>query len=212
MQADKDLSVFIDICHLIQAKGLVSGSGGNVSMRVGNEIVITPSGKSLEMIKLEDLVFLSKDGSFHCANGHVPSKEWQMHLNCYERADVNAVIHVHSTYAVAAACMADLDYACAIPVYTPGYAIRVGSLPVIPYIMPGSKELADAVANVIAKRNSVMMANHGVLAVGTGIESTLNVIEEIEDEVKLHFILNGRGNPLTKEQQKQLFSPNGYGK
>ena len=77
------IQLFLDTCHLIHAKGLVSGSGGNISLRCDDGILITPSGRSLESLKEEDLVLLQMDGSYTCPNGGIPSKEWRMHLACY---------------------------------------------------------------------------------------------------------------------------------
>ena len=128
-----------------------------------------------------------------------------MHLACYRaRPDVSALVHVHSSNAVAISCMKNADPACAIPVYTPGYSMRVGELPILPYMTPGSVELCDHVFPVIAKRNSVLLANHGPLAVGRSMEEALNIIEEIEDEAKLYLLLGDRGIAMTKAQQDAL--------
>lgn len=205
MELKNEVRRFLDLCHLLHEKDLVSGPGGNVSFRCGSQVMITPSGRRLESLKEEDVVFLSADGSFTSQNGGKPSKEWRMHLSCYSRNDIGAIIHVHSVYAMAVSCLKNLDRLCAIPVYTPGYGTRVGKLPVIPYELPGSVELADKVAAVIEKRNSVMMANHGVLTVGKTPEDALNLVEEIEEASKMYFALADQGRPLTEEQQTQLF-------
>lgn len=197
---------FLKVCHLIQANGLTSGSGGNVSIKTEEGILITPTGRSLESLKLEDLVLLHKDGSYICKNGGSPSKEWRMHLACYLRDEINAVVHVHSIHAVALSCMKSINENCAIPIYTPGYAIRVGKLPLLPYLTPGSIELCDSVAKVIKKRNSVLLANHGSIAVGKDIETALNLIEEIENEAKLFFLLGENGRYLSEKQQMLLKS------
>lgn len=204
MQIDNAVRLLLKVCHLIHAKGLVSGSGGNLNVRCGDKILITPSGRSLQMLKEDDLIHLSMDGSFWGKNGGVPSKEWRMHLACYQRGDVGAVAHVHSVYAVAAACLERTDAGCALPVYTPGYAARVGKLPKIPYYKSGSPELCDAVSAVIQERNSVLLANHGVLTVGRTMEDALNLVEDIEENAKMYFVLDGGGVALSEEQQALL--------
>lgn len=88
--------------------------------------------------------------------------------------------------------------------YTPGYSMRVGELPLLPYMTPGSVELCDHVFPLIAERNSVLLANHGPLAVGRSMEEALNIIEEIEDEAKLFLLLGDRGIAMTKAQQNAL--------
>ena len=117
---------------------------------------------------------------------------------------MTAVIHVHSIYSVAISSLKQVDSACAIPVYTPGYAARVGRLPLVPYMRAGSLELADSIMATITQRNSVLLANHGVLAVGASADQAFNIVEEIEENAHLHFILNGAGKALTEEQQEDL--------
>ena len=111
-------------------------------------------------------------------------------------ADVRVVLHVHSVYSVALACLKDLDYACAAPVYTAGYAGRIGNLTTLPYFESGSAALADGVKQVIAQRNSVLLANHGLLTVGASYEQALNLVEEVEANAQLFFILRDQGRSL----------------
>lgn len=191
---------FITYCHFIHAQGLVSGSGGNVSMRCGQDILITPTGRSLKVLKTEDIICLHQDGSYASPTKQKPSKEWRMHLQCYKYDGIHAVIHVHSVYATAVSCLKQLDMETALPMYTPSYAMRVGHLTAVPYYTPGSEALANAVDKIIAVRNSVMMCNHGILAVGPDLETALNIIEEIEENAKMYFILNGQGKALEKSQ------------
>ena len=128
-------------------------------------------------------------------------------MKCYlARPGVQAVVHVHSVYSVALSCMNDIDFKDVVPTYTPGFAIRVGHLPVIPYFHPGSAELADAVSTVIASRNSVLMKNHGLVAVGPTLETALNLAEEIEENAKIHFILAGNGSHLSESQIDELYT------
>ncbi len=192
----------VELCHVIYAKGMVGGSGGNVSIRDGDRILITASGVSLRDVSQDNLSHLSMSGEL--LQGPPQSKEWQMHIECYRRETVQAVVHVHSMYSVAIACQSDLDRACTMPVYTPGYSVRVGPLPAVPYLRPGSRELADAVGAVIAERDSVLLANHGVLATGTTPAAAFNLVEEIEENAHLHFILAGNGTALSEAQRTAL--------
>lgn len=194
---------FLHLCQCVSSKGYVSGSGGNISCRVGEHFLITPSGRALQSLKPEDLITLSPDGSF--SGSGKPSKEWVMHRSCYaNRDDINAIIHVHSVYTVAVACLKNLNLECAMPIYTPGYGVRVGKLPAITYQRPGSSILAENVAKIIKDRNSVLLVNHGVVAVGSSFESALNIIEEIEENAKLHFLLNGQGKFLNESEIADL--------
>lgn len=203
MTLDEQKRNLIRICHSIHSKGMVSGSGGNVSIMVEGGILITASGVSLESAAEENIVFVDSLERF--SGPFRPSKETALHLRCYTaRPDIMAVVHVHSVYSVALSCMRDIQDSCIVPAYTPGYGIRVGKLPVIPYYCPGSEELATAVSSYIAKRDSVLLRNHGLVAVGKTLDEALNLAEEIEENAKIHFILNGMGCYLTDAQIEEL--------
>ena len=196
---------FLDTCHRLQANGMTCSSGGNISVRLENgNILLTPSGRSFESLEKEDLITLHPDGSFESMNGGLPSKEWRMHLACYQRSDVNAVVHLHSISAVIVSCMKDRNFESAIPVYTPGYGMRVGHLPLLSYFTPGSVELSERVFDVLKDRNSVLLANHGSVTVGQTLETAVNIAEEIEDEAKIHIALRNNGIPLTEDEQRPL--------
>lgn len=200
MEINEHIEDFVNVCHLIQSKGLVSGTGGNVSFRCGDKIYITPTGAALEEITPEKISIVSlEDGK--PVNGLKPSKETMMHILCYrKRNDINAVVHVHSVYSVAIASMPEFLQCGKVPVYTPGYGLRVGSISVLPYKIPGSIDLAVEVSDSLENRNSALLANHGVVAIGKTAESALNLIEEIEENAKVYFITGGSANRLSQQQ------------
>jgi ribulose-5-phosphate 4-epimerase/fuculose-1-phosphate aldolase len=193
--------VLLQLCRRVYAQGLVTGSGGNISVRCGGDILITPTGRNLGTLAEDDPVRMHPNGEVAC--GGVPSRERYMHCRCYARTDVACVVHVHSVHATALACL-PLDPLCAMPAYTPGYAIGVGKLPVLPYRRPGSEDLADMAGKAVAGRNSVLLAKHGVLTVGNNTEQAVNIAEEIEENARIFFILAGRGAGLTDEEQAEL--------
>ncbi len=219
MHNPEHIRILLQLCRRLYDKGLVGGSGGNVSLRSGDGILITPTGRNLGLLEEEDIVRLRLDGETVMPNmgpfdadigqkayletAPRPSQERLMHCRCYRREDVGCVVHVHSVYAVALACL-PLDPLCAMPVYTPGYAVQVGRLPVAPYFRPGSQELAEYAGRIIDERNSVLLANHGVLTVGANAEQALNIAEEIEENAHIFCILNGKGTGLTEAQQAEL--------
>lgn len=191
----------IDVCHMLHATGKVSGSGGNVSIRSGDDFWITPSGVSLGDVDENNLVFLHADETYE---GSIrPSKEFRMHLGCYAaRPDITTVVHVHSLYAVALSCL--LSPGDPIPAYFPGYVMRVNDLPMITYLKPGCSELARQVGEIIAVRNSVLLCNHGVVTVGADLSQALNIMEEIEENAQLYFILGGKGHPMTPHAIEEI--------
>lgn len=193
---------FLHFCHLLHTKGYVSGSGGNVSLKIDDRIVITPTGRALGLLTEEDLVWIEADGTY--TNGK-PSKEVHLHLACYAaRPEVTAVVHVHSLYSIAVTCRKDVDPVDCMPHYTPGYSMRIGALPVLPYNTPGSKALAEDVERVLSSRNSVLLQNHGLVTCGKSLEEAFDIMEEVEKNAHLHYILGGKGIALSAAQEEEL--------
>ncbi|HEY3365786.1 MAG TPA: class II aldolase/adducin family protein [Symbiobacteriaceae bacterium] len=198
-------------CRRLHGAGLVAGSGGNVGLRCGSRLLVTPTGRSLGLIVPEELVLMEMDGTVVGAGR--PTKEWHIHLMVLlARRDVFAVVHVHPPYSVAVSCLENLDPAMSLPIYTPGYAIRVGLLPLVPFIMPGSGELGRACASALEHRDACLMANHGVTAVGADLEAAINVAEEVEANAQLHLLLDGRGKALPPDLFEKVRRQYGGGK
>lgn len=191
---------FVSHCHDIQKKGLVSGSGGNVSIRIDDYMLITPSGVALKDIDETSICEISiLDGKI--PDDMNPSKETIMHLLCYrERDDIQAIVHVHSAYAISIASLKDFQTKKIVPAFTPGYAMRIGKIPILPYQVPGSQALAEEVAAAMLHRDSVLLANHGIVAVGNHLDQAMNLIEEIEENALIYFITGGNAISLTDEQ------------
>jgi ribulose-5-phosphate 4-epimerase/fuculose-1-phosphate aldolase len=218
MNTSERVRELLEFCRRAYDKGFVSGSGGNISVKDGGDMLITPTGRNLGALAQKDIVRVrpaqkgtgaGRDERAVVIGSGVPSQEWRMHLRCYERPDVVCVVHVHSSHASAVSCL-DTDPDCAMPVYTPGYSVRVGKLPVVPYFRPGSVELAVAVGDRIVGsaaapgRDSVLMANHGLLSVGASMEQAMNIAEEIEENARLFLLLGDKGRPLSGAQQAEL--------
>jgi len=185
-----------EACHHVYTCGLVAGAGGNMSLRFGNRMLVTPTGRSLGAIVPEELVLLEMDGTV--VGPGKPSMEWGIHLGTMvARPEVNAVVHVHPPYASAISCWEGLDPEMTLPIYTPGFAVYVGLLPLVPFLMPGSQELADACVATLKAHNAIMMANHGIAAVGESLEKAINIAEELEANARMHIILQGQGKALS---------------
>jgi len=190
-----DLETLLYFCRLAFERRLVCGSGGNISVRSGKYILITPTGYSIGALTGDVISKMEMDGAL--LGGGKPSKEFGMHLACYHcRNDVNAIVHVHPTYAVAVSCLKDSDCECAMPIYTAGYNARVGKLPIVQYAPPGSAELAAMTADIISQRDSVMLANHGIVTVGSELQSAYNIAEEIEENAHQYWLLGSSGRVL----------------
>jgi ribulose-5-phosphate 4-epimerase/fuculose-1-phosphate aldolase len=190
-----DIETLLYYCRLAFDRRLIYGSGGNISVRSGEYFLITPTGYSLGALTENIISKIDMDGNL--LGGEKPSKESGMHLACYKRRnDVNAIVHVHPTYAVAVSCLKDLDCGCVMPIYTAGYNARVGKLPIIKYAPPGSAELAAMTADIISRRNSVMLANHGIVTVGSDLHSAYGIAEEIEQNAHQYWLLGNNGRAL----------------
>jgi ribulose-5-phosphate 4-epimerase/fuculose-1-phosphate aldolase len=196
-----------EICRLgasIFARGLTAGSSGNISARVADGWLMTPTNASLGQL---DPARLSKlDDSGKLLSGDAPTKESFLHRVMYEeRAMTGAVIHLHSTHSVAISCLADIDPADVLPPITAYYVMRVGRLPLVPYYRPGDMALAEAVRGFAGKHHAVLLANHGPVVAGASLDAAANAIEELEETAKLFLLLRGcKTRFLTKEQVAEV--------
>ncbi len=192
-----------EICRLgasIFARGLTAGSSGNISARIADGWLMTPTNASLGRL---DPVRLSKlDDGGKLLSGDPPTKESFLHRVMYEeREKTGAVIHLHSTHSVAISCLADIDPADVLPPITAYYVMRVGRLPLVPYYRPGDMALAEAVRGFAGKHHAVLLANHGPVVAGASLDAAANAIEELEETAKLFLLLRGcKTRFLTNEQ------------
>ena len=196
-----------EICRIARSmfdRGLTHGSTGNISARVDDGWLLTPTGSNLGAL---DPARLSKlDWNGRLISGDAPSKESFLHLAMYEeRARAGAVIHLHSTHSVAVSVLDDVDPADVLPPLTAYYAMRVGTLPLVPYFAPGDLQLAGAVRRFASKHHAVLLANHGPVVAGSSLSAAADATEELEQTAKLFLLLQGRRiRTLTGEQVAQL--------
>ena len=194
-------------------KGFAAGSGGNVSIRIQGQVYISPSGICLGDLTQEDMIMLEADGFATPADKpdsgrRRPSKEAGMHLACYRsRPDILCLFHLHSPYSIAAACrrQGNGSPATGMPAYTPGYAMRVGRIPVVPYYLPGSRELAEAVSDVICSRDSLLLANHGMVAAGKARRQCWPLRRRLRRMRILPYFWETGEFPLMKNRQRRCF-------
>lgn len=183
---------------------LTFGSSGNISMRIADGWLMTPTGSSLGRLEPHRLSKLDDHGRL--VDGDEPTKESFLHLAMYrERAKAGAVVHLHSTHSVAVSCLDGIDHEDVLPPITAYYVMRVGKLPLIPYYAPGDKALGEAVGRAAAKHNAVLLANHGPVVAGTSLTAAIDAIEELEETARLYLLLHGRPTRyLTQEQIEDL--------
>jgi L-fuculose-phosphate aldolase len=172
-------------------------NSGNVSLRCGDSILITPTGLLPDELEPTDIVQLDLQGAILANNNRLggtrkPSSEWEMHLAVYrQRPDINAIVHCHSRYATILACAGK-----AIPAvhYMIASAGRT-SVPLAPYRLFGSAELAASVADTLREGYACLMANHGQLTIAADLKSALRLSEEIEEQAAVYWGTLAIGGP-----------------
>ncbi len=172
-------------------RGFSVGSAGNISARLPDGYLMTPTNSSLGRL---DAARLSKlDPSFQHVSGDKPSKEVFMHRAFYQsRPDAGAVVHLHSTMATAVACLPDVDTSNPIPPLTPYFVMRVGrTMPVVPYYRPGDAAMEPAIAQAARGARAVLLANHGPVVSGATLTDAVYAAEELEEAAKLFLLLRG---------------------
>jgi 3-dehydro-4-phosphotetronate decarboxylase len=198
-----------EICRLgtsLFARGLTFGSAGNISVRLDDGWLMTPTNVSLGRLDPARLARLDAAGKL--VSGDPPTKEAFLHRAMYEeRPQADAVVHLHSTYSVAVSSLAELDADNVLPPITAYYVMRVGRLPLVPYHPPGDLSLANAVRRLAGKHHAVLLANHGPVVAGTSLDAAANAIEELEETAKLFLVLRGSRLRLLTDEQVAALSP-----
>ncbi len=156
--------------------GLSPQKSGNVSTRCGDLVLITPSGMAYDDLLPDDIVALNLDGSV-AAGRLAPSSEWPMHLAIYRaRADVGAIVHAHSDFAVTLAVLKR-----AIPAFHYMVAVAGGKdIRCAPYATFGSEALAAHAVAALEGRKACLLAHHGQIALGETVEAALHLAHEVE--------------------------------
>jgi ribulose-5-phosphate 4-epimerase/fuculose-1-phosphate aldolase len=185
-------------------RGLTHGSTGNISAKLDDGWLLTPTGSSLGTLDPARLSKLDWNGAL--LSGDPPSKENFLHLGMYqERSKLGAVVHLHSTYSVAVSVLEDVDPEDVLPPLTAYYVMRLGKVPLVPYYAPGDMALADAVREYATKHHAVLIANHGPVVGGTSLAAAADATEELEATARLYLMLRGEQvRLLTAEEAAEL--------
>jgi 3-dehydro-4-phosphotetronate decarboxylase len=172
-------------------RGLAHGSAGNISVKLSDGWLITPTNSCLGRLDPARISRLDADGNL--VSGDKASKESVLHIVMYEeRPSSAAVVHLHSVHAVALSCIDGLDPKDALPPITAYSVMQVGALALVPYFPPGDEGLAIAVRRVAGKHHAVLLSNHGPVVAGSSLDAAANAIEELEQTAKLLLLLEGQ--------------------
>ena len=169
----------IAACLAMNALGINQGTSGNISVRHGEGLLITPTRVPYEDLQPEDIVTMAFDGSSE--GRHKPSSEWRFHGDIMRRRpDVQAIVHAHPIYASIIAIMG-LD----IPALHYMVAVAGGKdIRCAPYALFGSQELSEAALQALEGRKACLLGHHGIIAVGSSLQGALWLAGEVETLAK----------------------------
>ena len=159
----------------MNALGINRGKSGNVSARWKGGFLVTPSGLPYEETKPADIVFI--DGKATAKGRRAPSSEWRFHFDLYQcKSEVNAVVHAHPGFATTLACLG-----MAVPAFHYMVAVAGGnSIRCAPYATFGTQTLSDHALRALKERKACLLANHGMIATGEGLQRALALAVEVE--------------------------------
>lgn len=186
-------------------RGLTPGSSGNLSVRLDDgSLLVTPTNACLGELVPEELTHLSADNIV--LSGSAPTKEAGLHQCIYCKRDTaRAVVHLHSTHAVAVSLLPGVSADNVLPPLTAYYVMRIGQLPLVPYYPPGDPALFEAIGQYAGRHHALLLSNHGPVVSGKSLRDAQYATEELEETAKL-FLMVGDRNPrmLTEEQVAAL--------
>ena len=195
-----------EICRFAKSiydRGLTHGSTGNISVRLDDGWLMTPTGSSMGFLDPAALSRLDAEGRH--LSGDKPTKEHFLHMAVYGARTAGAVVHLHSTHSVALSCLPETDPENALPPVTAYAHMQCGRVAVAPYHPPGDLALADAVGGLAGKHSAILLANHGPVVAGKSLAAAVYATEELEATARLALLLRGL-NPrlLTPAQLEEL--------
>ncbi|MEP4766621.1 MAG: class II aldolase/adducin family protein [Roseibium sp.] len=182
----------IDACLEMNANGVNQGTSGNISVRVGDRMIITPSGISYDKMMPDMLASLSLDNNGDVRGPYPSSTEWQFHRALLQaKPDMHAVIHAHPAH-----CTALSINRMEIPACHYMIALFGGDrIHVADYGLFGSEELASNVVAAMATGHGCLMANHGAVVVGETLAKGLWRLEELETLARVFILSRTIGEP-----------------
>ena len=205
--SDETLDELVQCARRLTADGLVVGTAGNISIRLGDEIVITPTSIPYERIERDDLCMLGVEGRRR------PSSETPLHTRIYEPTDAAAVVHTHSPFATTLACVVDVLPAIHYSIH------RFGgdTIPVVEYELFGSQALADRVALAVRDRRGVLLRSHGAVTYGSSLREAYDLTVLLEWLARIYWQAKQLGEPrllsaaaiarVAAEAQRRRYAP-----
>ncbi len=190
----------VETCRRMHEEGLVKGTAGNISVRTGDQVVITPSSVPYDRLTPDQLCVVDLDGN--SIEGDRPSSETPFHTILYRETDAAAVVHTHSVYATTIA-----STAAELPaIHYAVHAFGGDRVEIADYQRFGSDALADAVRDALGDRRGVLLRNHGALVHGPSLEKAYELAQVLEWLSELYWRAQVFGEPsiLTGDQIEEV--------
>jgi L-fuculose-phosphate aldolase len=185
---DASRQAVVDAGRRLISDGLVEGTAGNISVRFGDRVAISPSSVPYDEVRPEDVCVLDLDGRLLA--GARPSTETGMHLRIYRGTTAQAVVHHHGIRSVAVSTVVDVLPALHY------YIVRLGGPPrVAPYALYGTDQLARSVATALEGRTAALMQNHGAVTYGSSIDEAFDRAQLLEWLCDLYLRAAAAGTP-----------------
>lgn len=184
-------------------KNMSPATSGNISVRIGDNILISGSGTCLADLTEDEIVLIDKNCNI--LDGQIkPSSEKNLHSAIYSiRPDINAILHCHAPYVSAFAV-------CRIPLSKPIISENIfyfGEIPVADYALPGSDRLVENTAKYFAKHDAVLLANHGIIIGAKNLKNAYYLMETAETFAKIYLnsMLLGGAKELSKKDIEEIY-------
>lgn len=183
-----------EICRFARSlfdRGLTPGSSGNISARLTDgRLLVTPTGSSFGRL---DPARLSLIDGAQLVAGDAPTKEMPLHQAFYDTraGKTGAVVHLHSSHAVALSVLPGADPDNLLPPLTAYGVMRLGKVALLPYFRPGDPAMGQAIRSLAGRRSAVVLAHHGPVVAGRDLEAAVNAMEELEEGAKLALLTRG---------------------
>ena len=192
----------VRVCRMLHRKNYLAATDGNVSVRLGDRVLTTPSGINKGLMEAYQVITVDLEGRVLAGEG-TPTSEIRMHLLAYElRPEVSAVVHAHLPYATA--CTLAGIYL--LEPILPEVVITLGGIPTAPYATPGSEAVAEAIRDFIREYDAILLSRHGAMTVGRDVTDAYNKMEKLEHtaRVMLAARLQGAVTPLPAAEVEKL--------
>jgi L-fuculose-phosphate aldolase len=185
----------IDTCLKMNAEGINQGTSGNVSVRCEEGFLITASGIAYEKMKPAHVIEMDLEGNYR--GDYLPSSEWRMHMDIFRaRSEAKAIVHVHSPYATALACLRK-----EVPAFHYMIGVTGGvSLRVSDYAEFGTQALSDTMLKAMEGRTACLLANHGQICFGPNLSKALWLAGEIENLCHQYWAASLAGKPVILDE------------